>query len=67
MNTIELDKLFTSIKEDCQKLIINTDITIEDLAFALGISPHDFIQAFKYSKDFTFFMETYHILLRWKV
>lgn len=58
---------FENLKEDCKKLILIKEMDLDDLSFALGTSPQNFVYLFKNSKDFTFFLHTYHILLEWQV
>lgn len=53
------------IKEECKELLLVKNIDLEELSFKLGISPKDFLLKFKNTKDFTFFLETYHVLLDW--
>ena len=62
----ELDNLFLNIKNDCMTLIIEKDISLEELSFTLGISSREFISNFQVRiKDFSFYLETYRILMEW--
>ena len=62
----ELDNLFLNIKNDCMTLIREKDISLEELSFTLGISSREFISNFQVrSKDFSFYLETYRILMEW--
>ena len=47
-------------------LIKEKDISLEELSFALGISSREFISNFQARiKDFSFYLETYRILIEW--
>ena len=62
----ELDNLFLNIKNDCMTLIREKDISLEELSFRLGISSREFISNFQVRiKDFSFYLETYRILMEW--
>ena len=62
----KLDSLFLNIKNDCMNLIREKDVNLEDLSFALGISSREFISNFQTRiKDFSFYLETYRILMEW--
>ena len=62
----ELDNLFLNIKNDCMNLIREKDISLEELSFTLGISSREFISNFQARiKDFSFYLETYRILMEW--
>lgn len=62
----KLDTLFYNIKTDCINLIKEKDISLEELSFALGISSREFISNFQARiKDFSFYLETYRILIEW--
>ena len=62
----KLDNLFYNIKADCMNIIKEKDISLEELSFALGISSREFISNFQARiKDFSFYLETYRILMEW--
>lgn len=62
----KLDNLFFNIKNDCMTLIKEKDISLEEISFALGISSREFISNFQTRiKDFSFYLETYRILIEW--
>lgn len=66
MTNEKLDNLFYNIKKDCMDLIREKDVNLEDLSFALGISSREFISNFQTRiKDFSFYLETYRILMEW--
>ncbi len=61
-----LDKLFSDIKKDCVELIQEKDVSISDLSFQLGISADEFVQRFQSRcRDFSFYLKTYDILMKW--
>ena len=42
------------------------DVSLEEISFALGISSREFISNFQTRiKDFSFYLETYRILMEW--
>lgn len=62
----KLDNLFLNIKNDCMNLIREKDASLEEISFALGISSKEFISNFQARiKDFSFYLETYRILMEW--
>lgn len=66
MTNEKLDNLFYNIKTDCMDLIKEKDVSLEELSFALGISSREFISNFQARiKDFSFYLETYRILMEW--
>mgnify|MGYP001851297068 CR=1 FL=1 len=66
MTNEKLDNLFYNIKTDCMNLIKEKDVSLEELSFALGISSREFISNFQARiKDFSFYLETYRILIEW--
>ena len=66
MTNEKLDNLFYNIKTDCMNLIKEKDVSLEELSFALGISSKEFISNFQARiKDFSFYLETYRILIEW--
>ena len=66
MTNEKLDNLFYNIKTDCMNLIKEKDVSLEELSFALVISSREFISNFQARiKDFSFYLETYRILIEW--
>ena len=66
MTDEKLDNLFFNIKNDCMNLIREKDVSLEEISFALGISSREFISNFQARiKDFSFYLETYRILIEW--
>ena len=62
----KLDNLFYNIKTDCMEKKKKKDVSLEELSFALGISSREFISNFQARiKDFSFYLETYRILMEW--
>lgn len=63
-----LDKTFLEIKVECLNMIKEKNVDLYELSFELGISLEQFVKNFQSrTKDFSFYLRTYNILLEWEV
>lgn len=62
-----LDKTFLEIKVECLNMIKEKNVDLYELSFELGISLEQFVKNFQSrTKDFSFYLRTYNILLEWE-